>query len=183
VFVAVSDFWTSLIFAIKVRTYPSRAHNGTPLQGLAPHLACKYKTGEELTDTDKTLLLIMVQNRHDHNRRFSKHLSCLKIYYSRLTPVISHLLIVNTMLTNSLETGQAVLELRHLIPDPLAVLTFDHAWCKINYRCRKFYDTSPRFTKAIWFRSSFIKPAFACLHFNRGVYTIKLFTFVLYLVS
>ncbi len=36
--------------------------------------------------------------RHDRNPKFSKSLSCLKIYYSRLTPVISHLLIVNTML-------------------------------------------------------------------------------------
>ncbi len=39
-----------------------------------------------------------VRIRHDRNTRFSKSLSHLEIYYSRLTPVISHLLIVNTML-------------------------------------------------------------------------------------
>ncbi len=36
--------------------------------------------------------------RHDQNPRFSKSLSRLKIFYTRLTPVISRLLTVNTML-------------------------------------------------------------------------------------
>ncbi len=36
--------------------------------------------------------------RHDRNPRFSKSLSQLEILYTRLTPVISHLLTVNTML-------------------------------------------------------------------------------------
>jgi hypothetical protein len=61
--------------------------------------------------------------RHDQNLRFSKSLSHLKIYYSRLTPVISHFLIVNTML----KIGQVVMERRCLISDLLAVLIFEHA--------------------------------------------------------
>jgi hypothetical protein len=36
--------------------------------------------------------------RHDGNPRFSKSLSRINIYYSRLIPIISHLLIINTML-------------------------------------------------------------------------------------
>jgi hypothetical protein len=39
-----------------------------------------------------------VWNRHDRNPRFFHSQPCLKIYYSLLTPIISHLLIVNTML-------------------------------------------------------------------------------------
>ncbi len=35
---------------------------------------------------------------HDQNSRFSQSLSHLELYYSHLTPVISRLLIVNTML-------------------------------------------------------------------------------------
>jgi hypothetical protein len=42
--------------------------------------------------------LFMVLGRHDRNLRFSKSLSYLKIYYSCLTPIISCLLIINTML-------------------------------------------------------------------------------------
>ncbi len=42
-----------------------------------------------------------LETRHDRNPRFSKSLSHLEIYCSRLTPVISHLLIVNTMLPTS----------------------------------------------------------------------------------
>ncbi len=40
----------------------------------------------------------MAWNWHDWNPRFSKSLSCLKIYYSRLTLIISRLLKINTML-------------------------------------------------------------------------------------
>ncbi len=40
------------------------------------------------------------QDRHDRNPRFSKSLSRLKIFYTCLTPVISCLLTVNTMLPN-----------------------------------------------------------------------------------
>jgi len=65
--------------------------------------------------------------RHDRNLRFSKSSSHLKIYSSRLTPLISHLLIVNTILPNLLKMGQAVLEWRSLFSDPLAVLAFHHA--------------------------------------------------------
>jgi hypothetical protein len=36
--------------------------------------------------------------RHNRNLRFSKSLSHLELYYSHLTPVISRLLIINTML-------------------------------------------------------------------------------------
>jgi hypothetical protein len=36
--------------------------------------------------------------RHDQKLRFSKSVSRIEIYYSRLTLVISRLLIVNTML-------------------------------------------------------------------------------------
>jgi hypothetical protein len=38
------------------------------------------------------------QIRHDQKLRFSKSASHIEIYYSRLTPVISHLLIINTLL-------------------------------------------------------------------------------------
>jgi hypothetical protein len=41
---------------------------------------------------------MLTRNRHDQNPRFSISLSHLKIYYSRLTPIISHFLIINTML-------------------------------------------------------------------------------------
>jgi hypothetical protein len=68
-----------------------------------------------------------ISPRHDRKLRFSKSASCIEIYYSRLTPVISHLLIINIMFSKLLNMGQAVLEWRHLVPDPLAVLTFDHA--------------------------------------------------------
>ncbi len=42
--------------------------------------------------------IIMSVVRHDRNPSKSKILSRLKIFYSRLTPIISHLLIINTML-------------------------------------------------------------------------------------
>jgi hypothetical protein len=41
---------------------------------------------------------VVIESRHDRNPRFSKSLSRLEIYYSRLPPVISRLLIINTML-------------------------------------------------------------------------------------
>jgi hypothetical protein len=63
-------------------------------------------------------------NRHDRNPSKSKRLSHFKKNYSRLTPIFSRLLIVNTML----KTKQAVLEQRHLVSDSLAVSRFDHAW-------------------------------------------------------
>ncbi len=66
--------------------------------------------------------------RHDRNPLKSKSLSRLEIFYYRLTPVISRLLIVNTMLPTHYKIGQAVLEWRHLVSDLLAVLRFDHAY-------------------------------------------------------
>ncbi len=45
----------------------------------------------------------VIVSRLDQNPRFSKSLSHLEIYYSHLKPVISHLLIINTMLPTRLK--------------------------------------------------------------------------------
>jgi hypothetical protein len=58
--------------------------NISPVSGAVSHHIKKY--------------CLKTHHRHDRNLRFSKSPSHLKIYYSRLTPVISRLLIVNTML-------------------------------------------------------------------------------------
>ncbi len=38
--------------------------------------------------------------------------------------------------------GQAVLVRRHLVPDPLSVLTFDHAWFNYTFYCKLFCEIS-----------------------------------------
>ncbi len=78
-----------------------------------------YETGQVKVCKD--------ESRHDRKSRFSKSVSRIEIYHSHLTPIISRLLIIKTMLQNPLKKGQAVLEWKRLVPDPLAVSTFNHA--------------------------------------------------------
>ncbi len=47
---------------------------------------------------DVTIFFVTADSRHDQNPRFSQNLSRLEKFYTRLTPVISCLLTVNTML-------------------------------------------------------------------------------------
>ncbi len=56
------------------------------------------KVLQKVEKSEGNISLIVVKFRHDFNPRFSKSLSHIKIYYSLLTPIISCLLTVNTML-------------------------------------------------------------------------------------
>jgi len=48
--------------------------------------------------TDFPYFYLLGLIRHDQKSKIFQSASIIKIYYSRLTPIISHLLIVNTML-------------------------------------------------------------------------------------
>jgi hypothetical protein len=87
-------------------------------------------------------------DRHDQNPRFSKSLSHLKIYYSRLTPIISRLLIVNTMYklvkNGTGSTGTETSRFRFVgCLDFWSCLDMDTSRLKVNDRQKNEIDKQP----------------------------------------